>query len=63
MGAIKGNMKGKNLPGHMGHETKTVQNLVIVGVDKERELLLVKGSVPGPKKGLVVVRTAIKSGK
>lgn len=63
MGAIKGNLKGKNLPGHMGHETKTVQNLVIVGVDKERELLLVKGSVPGPKKGLVVVRTAIKSGK
>lgn len=63
MGAIKGNMKGKNLPGHMGHETTTVQNLVVVGVDKERELLLVKGSVPGPKKGLVVVRTAIKSGK
>jgi len=63
MGAIKGNMKGKNLPGHMGHETKTVQNLVVVGVDKERELLLVKGSVPGPRKGLVVVRTAIKSGK
>ncbi len=47
----------------MGHETKTVQNLVVVGVDKERELLLVKGSVPGPRKGLVVVRTAIKSGK
>ena len=47
----------------MGHETTTVQNLVVVGVDKERELLLVKGSVPGPKKGLVVVRTAIKSGK
>ncbi|MDD4204239.1 MAG: 50S ribosomal protein L3 [Acholeplasmataceae bacterium] len=63
MGAIKGNMKGKNLPGHMGHETKTVQNLVVVGIDKERELLLVKGSVPGPRKGLVVVRTAIKSGK
>lgn len=60
MGAIKGNLKGKPLPGQMGFVTKTVQNLEIVKIDKERELILVKGSIPGPKKGLVVVRSAIK---
>ncbi|MCD4826780.1 MAG: 50S ribosomal protein L3 [Acholeplasmataceae bacterium] len=63
MGAVKGNMKGKNLPGHMGHEKVTIQNLEIVGVDVENQLLLVSGSVPGPKKGLVIVRSAVKSGK
>lgn len=63
MGAVKGNIKGKNLPGHMGHETVTIQNLEIVGVDVENQLLLVSGSVPGPKKGLVIVRSAVKSGK
>ncbi|MDY0210520.1 MAG: 50S ribosomal protein L3 [Acholeplasma sp.] len=63
MGAIKGNMKGKNLPGHMGHEQVTVQNLAVVAYDSEREVLLVSGSVPGPSKGLVVIRTAIKSVK
>lgn len=63
MGAIKGNMKGKNLPGHMGHEQVTVQNLSVVAFDSEREVLLVSGSVPGPNKGLVVIRTAIKSVK
>ncbi len=63
MGAVKGNMKGKNLPGHMGHEKVTIQNLVVAGVDVENQLLLISGSVPGPKKGLVVVRTAVKSGK
>lgn len=63
MGAVKGNMKGKNLPGHMGHETVTIQNLEIVGVDVENQLLLISGSVPGPKKGLVIVRSAVKSGK
>ncbi len=62
MGAIKGNMKGKNLAGHMGAETKTVQNLKIVAVDVENELLLISGSVPGPKKGYVVVKSAIKKG-
>ncbi len=60
MGAIKGNLKGKPLPGQMGDVTKTVQNLEIVKIDKERELILVKGSIPGPKKGLVVVKSAIK---
>ncbi|MCU0104231.1 50S ribosomal protein L3 [Acholeplasma vituli] len=61
MGAIKGNMKGKNLPGHMGAEQVTVQNLAVVAFDTEREVLLVSGSVPGPNNGLVVVKTAIKS--
>lgn len=63
MGPIKGNMKSKNLPGHMGHERVTIQNLKVVGVDVENQLLLISGSVPGPKKGLVIVRTAVKSGK
>ncbi|QMS85179.1 50S ribosomal protein L3 [Xianfuyuplasma coldseepsis] len=53
---------GKNLPGHMGHETVTIQNLEIVKVDVERNVLLIKGSVPGPKKGLVYVKHAVKSG-
>ena len=52
--------KGKKLPGHMGVQTVTIQNLEVVAVDPENNLLLIKGSVPGPKKGLVVVKTAIK---
>ena len=52
--------KGKKLPGQMGHVTRTIQNLEVVAVDPENNLLLIKGSVPGPKKGLVVVKTAIK---
>jgi large subunit ribosomal protein L3 len=63
MGAVKGKLKGKNLPGQMGAEQVTVQNLKIVGVDVENQLLLISGSVPGPQKGLVIVRTAVKSGK
>jgi large subunit ribosomal protein L3 len=63
MGAIKGKLKGKNLPGQMGAEQVTIQNLKIAGVDKENQLLLISGSVPGPNKGLVVVRSAIKSAK
>ena len=61
MGPIKGNMKGKKMPGHMGHETVTLQNLVIAAVDTERDLILVRGNVPGPKKGLVVIKTAVKA--
>jgi len=53
---------GKNLPGHMGHETVTIQNLEIVKVDLERNVLLIKGSVPGPKKGLVFVKHGVKAG-
>jgi large subunit ribosomal protein L3 len=55
--------KGQTLPGRMGGERITVQNLEVVKVDTERNLLLVKGSVPGPKKAFVMVKTAIKSGK
>ena len=55
--------KGQTLPGRMGGERTTVQNLVIVKVDTERNLLLVKGSVPGPKKSFVTVKSAVKAGK
>ncbi len=55
--------KGKRLPGHMGVDKITVQNLDVVKVDSERNLLLVKGAIPGPKGGLVVVRETVKSGK
>lgn len=55
--------KGKKEPGHMGTDKVTVQNLNVVKVDAERNLLLVKGAVPGPKGGLVVVKGAVKSGK
>jgi len=61
MGPIKGNMKGKNLPGHMGDVKVTIQNLKIVRVDTENKLLLISGNVPGPKKGLVIVRSAVKN--
>jgi large subunit ribosomal protein L3 len=63
MGAMKGKLKGKKLPGQMGHETVTVQNLVVAGVDIDNQLLLISGSVPGPNKGLVVVKTAVKNAK
>jgi len=63
MGAIKGNMKGKKMPGHMGHDKVTLQNLTIAKVDVERKLILVRGNVPGPRKGYVVIKTAVKAGK
>jgi large subunit ribosomal protein L3 len=53
-------MKGIKMAGHMGTNRVTVQNLEVVRVDTERNLLLVKGSVPGPNKGLVMIRKAIK---
>ena len=52
---------GKKLPGQMGNVTRTVQNLEVVAVDTANNLLLIKGSIPGPKKGLVVVKSAIKA--
>ena len=52
--------KGKHMPGHMGSEQVTIQNLKIVRVDADDNLILVKGAVPGPKKGLVVVKEAVK---
>jgi large subunit ribosomal protein L3 len=54
--------KGKKLPGHLGHERVTTLNLVVVETDPERNLLLVRGSVPGPNGGLVLVRNAVKAG-
>ena len=56
-------LKGKKLPGQMGREKITVQNLEIVKVDAERNALLVKGAVPGPKKGILFIQETIKKGK
>ena len=53
--------KGKKMAGHMGHVKVTVQNLEVVRVDAENNLLLVKGSVPGPKKSLVTIRETVKT--
>ncbi|CEG25254.1 50S ribosomal protein L3 [Bacillus sp. B-jedd] len=63
MGPVAPNrvFKGKALPGQMGGEVVTVQNLEIVKVDAERNLLLVKGNVPGPRKALIKVKSAIKA--
>jgi len=63
MGPVAPNrvFKQKKLPGQMGGTMVTIQNLVIVKVDVERNLLLVKGNVPGSRKALVVVKTAIKA--
>lgn len=62
MGSIQANRvpKGKRLPGHMGHDTVTIQKLEIVKVDTERNVLLVKGSIPGPKKGFVQIKETVK---
>ena len=53
--------KGKKLPGHMGTLTVTIQNLEVVAVDVENNVILIKGNVPGPKKGLVLIRSAVKA--
>jgi large subunit ribosomal protein L3 len=53
--------KGKKMPGHMGSERVTVQNLCIVKVDGERNLLLIKGAVPGPKGSLLEIRESVKA--
>lgn len=52
--------KGKKLPGHMGHTRVTIQNLEVARVDAEKNLILIKGAIPGPKKGLVDIKTAVK---
>jgi large subunit ribosomal protein L3 len=54
-------LKGKKMPGHMGAARTTVQNLAVVKVDAERGLVYVKGGVPGPNGGYVVVRKAVKA--
>lgn len=53
--------KGKKLPGQMGAEKVTIQNLSVVKVDAEKNLLLVKGAVPGPRGGLLVIRDSVKA--
>ena len=55
--------KGKNLPGHMGNQTVTVQNLEIVKVDLDKNVLLIKGSVPGNKGAILKIRNSTKSTK
>ena len=52
--------KGKGMPGHMGSVKVTVQNLEIVRVDADKNLILVKGAIPGPKKGLVTIKETTK---
>lgn len=54
-------MKGKKLPGHMGVDKVTALNLEVVRVDAERNLLLIKGAVPGPRGGYVTVKNTVKS--
>ena len=53
--------KGKKLPGHMGVNTVTIQNLEIVAVDVENNVILVKGNIPGAKKSLVIIKSAVKN--
>jgi len=53
--------KGKRLPGHMGAVNVTVQNLDVVMVDGERNILVIRGAVPGPKGGVVEIRTSVKN--
>jgi large subunit ribosomal protein L3 len=54
---------GKRMPGHLGNKRRTISNLIVVRIDAERQLLLVKGSVPGSKGRDVVVRPAVKISK
>src|SRR5271154_5333562 len=54
--------KGTRMAGHLGHERTTTLNLEVIESDAERELILVKGAVPGPRGGLVVIRAAVKGG-
>lgn len=52
--------KGKVLPGHMGHEKVTIQNLCVVKVDAENNLIAIKGAIPGPKGGIVTIADGVK---
>ncbi|MBU0996741.1 MAG: 50S ribosomal protein L3 [Firmicutes bacterium] len=65
MGTIDPNRirKGKQMPGRMGHETITIQNLTVVRADAENNILLVKGNVPGANKSLVIIKNAFKKQK
>ncbi len=63
MGSIQANRvpKGKKLPGHMGSETVTIMNLEVVKVDAERNVILVRGAIPGPRNSYVSVKTTVKN--
>ena len=52
--------KGKGMPGHLGAEKVTVQNLTVVKIDVENNLIAVKGAIPGPKNGIVTVINSVK---
>jgi large subunit ribosomal protein L3 len=53
--------KNKKMPGHMGHENTTVLNLQVVKILPEKNVILIKGGVPGPNKGIVVIRNSVKA--
>lgn len=55
--------KGMKMAGRMGNEQVTVKNLQVVKVDMDRNLLLVKGAVPGPKKGIITIKESVKNGR
>ncbi len=64
IGDIAGHViKGKKMPGHMGHTQVTMQNLEVVAIDLENNVILIKGSIPGPNKSFVVIKNAVKSDK
>jgi large subunit ribosomal protein L3 len=52
--------KGKKLAGHLGHERVTIQNLAVVKVDAENNLIAIKGAIPGPKGGIVLIKDSVK---
>ena len=54
-------LPGKKLPGHMGNEQVTVQNLEVISIDLENNVILIKGNVPGPKKSMLLIKSAIKN--
>ena len=54
---------GKKMPGHDGNEQSTILNLEVVSVDASKNAILVKGCIPGPNKGLVTIRSAVKAQK
>ncbi|MDO8030102.1 50S ribosomal protein L3 ['Planchonia careya' phytoplasma] len=59
-GPIKGNQKGKHLPGQMGFHKVTMQNLKIISIISDKDVILIKGSIPGPNKGFVIIKSAVK---
>jgi len=54
---------GKRMAGHMGHVQRTQQNLEVVSIDPERNLILIKGALPGPRGGRVLIKPAVRTGK